>query len=156
MCRMMDHEIKEGKLCLKENDLVLYENRDESKNLQSVVRLILLIVVVTIVIVILLRKLFGTQRRSLFKFVWICLFGFVSTVYIAIDRIDLHIFVELVMRVDLPHSILFCRIFQLCCWVWILINSILLYLSRMKWSQKTNSTFVKSFTKVYLESSFRT
>ena len=50
MCRMMDHEIKEGKIHLKENDLVLYENRDESKNLQSVVRLIMLIVVVILYI----------------------------------------------------------------------------------------------------------
>ena len=156
MCRMLDHEIKEGKIHLKENDLVLYENRDESKNLQSVVRLIMLIVVVTIVAVILLRKLFGTQRRRLFKFVWICLFGFVSVVDITIDRTRLHIIKRLIVRVDLLHSILFYRLFQLCRWVWILTNSILLYLSRMKWSQKTNSTFVKSFTRVYVENSLET
>ena len=69
MCRMMDHEIKEGKLCLKEDDLVLYENRDEGKNLQSVVRLIIWIIIFTIVAVILLRKLLGTKRRRMFKLV---------------------------------------------------------------------------------------
>lgn len=75
---MMDHEIEDGKLRLKENDLVLYENRDESKNYQSVVRLIFLIILITVVSVILLRKIFGTQRRKLFRFMYICLFPSIS------------------------------------------------------------------------------
>ena len=76
--RMMDHEIEDGKLRLKENDLVLYENRDEGKNYQSVARLIFMIILVTVVSVILLRKIFGAQRRKLFRFMYICLFLSIS------------------------------------------------------------------------------
>ena len=144
----MDHEIREGKLCLKEDDLVLYENRDESKNFQSVVRLIIWIVIITIVIVTLLRKLFGSQRKRLFKFAWDCLFVFRYCVRIWTDSNNMYVTVYLIMKMNSLQSIFCSSNIESYRLKWILINLILPYLSKTRWSQKTNSTFVKSFIKV--------
>lgn len=131
---MMDHEINDGKLCLKENDLVLYENRDESKNYQSVVRLIFMIILITVVSVILLRKIFGTQRRKLFRFMYICLF--LPSPSLLINELDITTSLLCYLRRCVENklfvSILYFSIVGFLHPTWISINLTLLYSSRMR------------------------
>ena len=55
ICRMMDHEIQDGKLILKEDDLLLYDWQDMQAN--PISRTVILMVLATIVVIIVLRIL---------------------------------------------------------------------------------------------------
>ena len=51
--RMMDHEIKDGKLLLKEDDILLYDWEDLQAN--PISRTIILMILTTIVVIVVLR-----------------------------------------------------------------------------------------------------
>ncbi len=51
--RMMDHEIKDGKLLLKEDDILLYDWKDLQAN--PISRTIILMILTTIVVIVVLR-----------------------------------------------------------------------------------------------------
>ena len=51
--RMMDHEIKDGKLLLKEDDILLYDWKDLQAN--PISRTIIMMILTTIVVIVVLR-----------------------------------------------------------------------------------------------------
>ena len=54
MGRMMDHEVVDGKLVLKEDDILLYEKKDP--NVFSATKVIIRMVLIAAVVIVLLRK----------------------------------------------------------------------------------------------------
>lgn len=50
---MMDHEIKDGKLVLKEDDLLLYDWKDLQAN--PISKTVIILVLATIVVIVVLR-----------------------------------------------------------------------------------------------------
>ena len=51
--RMMDHEIQDGKLLLKEDDILLYDWKDLQAN--PISKTIILMILATIVVIVVLR-----------------------------------------------------------------------------------------------------
>ena len=86
MRRMMDHEVVDGKLVLKEDDILLYEKKDP--NVFSATKVIIRMVLIAAVVIVLLRN----------KIVVLCLFlhslDTVVVVKMDFDKFDFALFIK--------------------------------------------------------------